>query len=372
MHGDARVGLLNINGNCTVNERRKGMFRLERLGVVLDPDKGQDRAYCLGRKGEFAKYNAGMVLDAETGNRVHMLYRFGQNVPAEEYRPEEGMSPYLTDCLGYAELTPEGKLIADHGIVYRPRLAQELSGCQDPRIVWFEGWYIVTYCAWDINQVPIDCDKPRMAFARTRDFRHFETLGIVDLYAFDKDHYIFPERIGGKICLVHRIAPNIQFDYFDSLNELIVWEGWKNYEEHCSGSTVMRGMYPWEGGKVGGSVPPIRTKEGWLFLYHGVEMLPQDREFEFRYCVGAALLDIENPRRVIARLPEPILCPQMPYEKYGDVGNVVFPVGAYVHEGMLYISYGGADKVTALARCSLDGLLAELMSVKGQSWPIIG
>ena len=336
------------------------MFQLERLGVVLQPDMGQDRAYCHGRKGEYAKYNAGMVLDARTGDKVHMLYRCGQNLPAEEFHPEEGMSPYATDCLGYAQLTTDGKLIKDYGIVYRPQLERELSGCQDPRIVWFEGWYIVTYCAWDINQVPVGCDKPHMAFARTRDFRNFEPIGIVDHYSFDKDHYIFPERIGGKICLVHRVVPDIQFDYFDTFEELIAWEGWKDYENISRKSTVMKGEYPWEGGKIGGSAPPIKTKDGWLFLYHGVEMMPEGHEFEFRYCAGAALLDAENPEKVIARLPEPILRPEMPYELYGDVGNVVFPVGAYVHEGMLYISYGGADKVTAIARCKLNELLAEL------------
>ena len=336
------------------------MFQLERLGVVLNPDMGEDREYCLGRKGEYAKYNAGMVLDAQTGDRVHMLYRFGRNVPAAEFHPEEGMSPYVTDCIGYAELTPEGRLVKDHGIVYRPQMPGELSGCQDPRIVWFEGWYIVTYCAWDINQVPAGCDKPRMAFSRTRDFKNFEPLGIIDHASFDKDHYIFPERIGGKICLVHRVVPDIQFDYFDSFDDLFSWEGWKDYEHISHKSTVMKGMYPWEGGKIGGSAPPIRTKDGWLFLYHGVEMMPEGHEFEFCYSAGAALLDGDNPEKVIARLPEPILRPETPYEKYGDVGNVVFPVGAYVYNGMLYVSYGGADKVTAIARCSLDELLNEL------------
>lgn len=335
------------------------MIQLERLGVVLQPEPGQDRVYCLGRRGEYAKYNAGMALDAQTGDRVHMLYRYGRNLPAEDFRPE-GMSPYAMDCIGYAALTPEGKLLRDEGVVYAPREERELSGCQDPRITWFEGWYVVTYCVWDINQVPAGCDKPRMAFARTRDFHTFEHLGIVDHFSFDKDHYIFPERIGGKICLVHRVVPDIQFDYFDSFESLFAWPGWHDYRAQSRKSTVLQGAFDWEGGKIGGSAPPIRTQDGWLFLYHGVENLPPESGFPFRYCAGAALLDGENPERVIARLPYPILRPEAPYEVYGDVGNVVFPVGAYVYGGALYVSYGGADKVTALARCGLDDLLAEL------------
>lgn len=340
------------------------MLKLQRLGVVLQPDPGQDRAYCLDRQGEYAKYNAGMAMDAQTGDKVHMLYRYGRNLPKEDYRPE-GMSPYAMDGIGYAELTTDGKLVRDEGLVYAPQQPLELSGAQDPRIVWFEGWYIVTYCAWDINQVPVGQDKPRMAFARTKDFKTFEHLGIVDHFAFDKDHYIFPQRIGGKICLVHRVVPDIQFDYFDTFEDLLAWEGWSDYEHHSTHSTVLKGEQPWEGGKIGGSAPPIRTEEGWLFLYHGVE--PMDRAttgFDFCYRAGAALLDLENPEKVIARLPYPILEPETEYEIYGDVNNVVFPVGAYVYQGKLYVSYGGADKVTAIAYCELKDLLEEFKKFK--------
>ena len=118
---------------------------------------------------------------------------------------------------------------------------------------------------------------------------------------------------------------------------------------------IMKSEYEWENKKIGGSVPPIKTSEGWLFIYHGVA---DDRE-PFCYRAGAALLDLENPSKVIARLPYPILEPTEDYEVAGDVPNVVFPVGAYIHEGYVYISYGGADKVVALCRFKYDELMEE-------------
>ena len=93
------------------------------------------------------------------------------------------------------------------------------------------------------------------------------------------------------------------------------------------------------------------TEDGWLLIYHAVETFP-DQPFIYR--AGAALLDAANPSQVIARLPYPILEPETDYELYGDVGNVVFPVGGYVYDGDLYISYGAADRCVALATTPLE------------------
>ena len=133
-------------------------------------------------------------------------------------------------------------------------------------------------------------------------FKSVEKLGIVKSYSWDKDHYLFPERIYGKIALVHKIIPNIQIDYFDSIEEMLSQEFWSAYTpEQCGKSTVLRACYPWESGKVGGSTPLIRTEHGWLFTYHGVEDLHDDPERPFVYRMGIALMDIENPSNVIAR-----------------------------------------------------------------------
>ncbi len=321
------------------------MIKLERLGVVLAPAQSQVRTT--------AKFNAGMTLSGDT---VHMVFRYAEWRP--EFNPET-QSNYAVDQIRYARLTPEGKLLyeSDHPLL-APSLPWDISGCQDARVVPFEGSYYLFYTGWDKDTASAGHDRARVGVARTRDFEHAEKLGFIDHFAWDKDAYIFPERIDGKIAFVHRVEPDIQIDYFDNINALIDPKNWLEYNTQVGPSTVLRAAFPWECGKVGGSVPPIKTKKGWLFIYHAVEVFP-DKPFIYR--AGAALMDLEYPSTVIARLPYPILEPETDYELTGDVNNVVFPAGGYVYHGDLYISYGAADRVVALAKVRLDDLLDELV-----------
>lgn len=329
-----------------------GKIYMERLGIVLEPRGKEFRTV--------AKFNAGMVLH---NNIVHMAYRFSVWSNLSLGCDEHPHSRYAVDDIRYACLTPQGKLICDsEKVLIQPSLPWDSSGCQDPRIVSFEGYYYLIYCGWDKNTVPAGKDRARVGFARTVDFEICEKLGVIGHYAWDKDAFIFPERINGKVAYMHRIIPNIQIDYFDSIEDLLNQEFWDKYDEKiCEKSTVMKAEYKWENGKVGGSLPPIRTDKGWLIIYHGVEDYPNQKP-PFTYRAGAALLDLGNPSKVIARLPYPILEPEENYEKFGDVDSVVFPVGGYVHDGYLYISYGGADRCVAIARTPLEELLDELIN----------
>lgn len=323
------------------------MLKFERLGVVLQHKTPTHRT--------IAKYNAGMALHEGV---VHMAFRYGE--ARKEY--DGTMSNYAKDEIRYARLTPEGKLVYESPVpLISPSFDYECSGCQDARVIPFEGWFYLTYCGWDKDIAPLGQDRPSMAFARTKDFKTVEKLGIVRHFAWDKDHYLFPERIGGKVALIHRVAPNIQLEYFDSIEAMLDQRFWDTYtQEKADQATILRAAYPWENGKVGGSAPPVKTEKGWLFSYHGVEPLTGDPERPFVYRMGLALLDLDNPRRVLARLPYPVLEPEEDYERNGDVNNVVFPVGGYVYDGYYYISYGGADRVTALARAPLADILEEL------------
>ena len=320
------------------------MLKLNRLGIVLRP--ADDQPYTV------AKFNAGMTL---AGDVVHMVYRY------TEWRSEFDpaiQSNYAVDETRTARLTPHGAVLFDSKrTLLAPSEPWDASGCQDARAIPFEGAFYLVYCGWDKDVAPAGQDRARVGIARTDDFITAEKLGIIDHYTWDKDAFIFPERIGGKIGYVHRVSPNIQIDYFDSFDELLDLRNWADYEQRVEASTVLRAAFPWECGKVGGSVPPIRTEDGWLLIYHAVETFP-DQPFIYR--AGAALLDAANPSQVIARLPYPILEPETDYELYGDVGNVVFPAGGYVYDGDLYISYGGADRCVALATAPLEELLAEL------------
>ena len=120
-----------------------------------------------------------------------------------------------------------------------------------------------------------------------------------------------------------------------------------NFEKH---TLLLKPEQDWEALKVGAGPPPIKTKYGWLLIYHGVD---KDRF----YRAGAALLDLNEPSKVIGRTKTPILEPKEPYEKNGDVNNVVFPTGACIIDGKLFVYYGAADKVCCLASAELESLL---------------
>jgi len=322
------------------------MLHFQRLGVALAPDSPEVKTV--------AKFNAGMVREGDT---VHMVFRYAEW--RKQFDPAR-QSNYAVDEIRYARLTPEGKLLYESPVgLLKPSKPMDASGCQDARIVPFEGAYYLIYCGWDKDVASAGKDTARIGIARTHDFLSAEKLGFIQHQAWDKDAFIFPERIQGKIALVHRVEPDIQIDYFDSFEQMLDPAAWVNYRERVADSTVLRAAFPCECGKVGGSVPPIRTGKGWLFLYHAVEVFSSEPG-DFIYRAGVALLDLANPSRVIARLPFPILEPEMDYELHGDVGRVVFPVGGYLYHGELYISYGGADRVVALAKAPLAELLGEL------------
>ena len=112
----------------------------------------------------------------------------------------------------------------------------------------------------------------------------------------------------------------------------------------------------WESRKIGGATPPVRTDKGWLVLYHGVDD-------QVVYRVGAMLLDLNNPEKVIARTKNYIMEPETYYEKFGyQIPNVVFPTGNVVKDGLLYIYYGVTDTAIALATVPIDELVEHILN----------
>ncbi|HWR40680.1 MAG TPA: glycosidase [Patescibacteria group bacterium] len=223
---------------------------------------------------------------------------------------------------------------------------EELWGIEDPRIIRVDelNKWVVTYTAYSRG-------GPLVSMALTDNFVNFERLGPV-MPPEDKDAALFPRRINGKWALIHRpIAANyvpgahIWLSYSD---DLVHW-GDRRVLMHAR-----RGGW-WDGGKIGLATPPLETAKGWLLFYHGVRQTASGSI----YRMGLALLDLDDPLKVTNRSEEWVFGPVEPYEREGDVDDVVFPCGCIVDEktGLLKMYYGAADSCIGMATASLNDLV---------------
>ncbi len=345
------------------------MINIKKEGILL-------------QKTELDFENEGVLNPAviREGNSVHLFYRAVQkgNHSSIGYCRFEGP-------LTVAERWEKPLMV--------PEFDYESQGVEDPRIVKIDDLYYLTYTAYDgINA--------QSALAISKDIRHFKKHGIIvpplsynqflyqldlgervnDKYyrnhkfyyqqkdiahkktilLWDKDVVFFPRRIKGKLCFMQRIRPGIQIVAINSLEDLT--EGfWKKYCTNLKKHIVMDPCNNKHESKyIGGGCPPIETEKGWLLIYHGVE----ETDNGLIYSACAALLNLNDPTKVIARLPYPLFLPEHDWEVIGNVSNVVFPSGAAVFGDSLYIYYGAADEQIACASLSLSELIKELLHHK--------
>lgn len=293
---------------------------------------------------------------------VHLLFRA---IPAGYQRislenPEDGematgFDNYIS-YLGYATSTDGVTFTWRERPFISPDALFDRYGAEDARISKIDDTFLITYTA--LGQPAFgETDGVRISLASTQDFGQVIKHGVVGPSVRDKDAVIFPRRIGGRIAMLHRITPNIQLIYFDDLEQLYAPPPslWQAHMDALDQHVILRPCEEWEAKKIGAGPTPIETEAGWLLIYHGV-----DENHVYR--AGLVLLDLEDPRRVIARSPEPILEPTTDYELHGDVPNVVFPEGAVVIDGVLHLYYGAADQVIGHATAPLGDLLALLQT----------
>ena len=213
-------------------------------------------------------------------------------------------------------------------------------GVEDPRIAKVEGTYLITYTGYSKH-------LPVVMLAETKEFKKFNFFGPITEPS-NKDCAIFPEKIDGYYWKMDRPSPEKDNSiWLNRSPDLIHWGGFRFLIEPISGT--------WAANKIGGSTPPIRTKEGWLFLFHGV------RGFGFGsiYKIGVMLVDLEKPWVIKSYSREPILSPEKIYERVGDVQNVVFGNGWIVEDnGDVKIYYSGADTNICLAETNIKYLLS--------------
>lgn len=223
--------------------------------------------------------------------------------------------------------------------VIHPTIAAARQGIEDARFVRFEeddgsSCYYATYTGWDG-----DVTFPQLL--ETRDFVRFRMRTLRGPAARNKGLALFPRRIGGKYAMISRVdGRNLFLIYSD---EIDVWR---------EAMPLAGPEYDWEYVKIGNCGSPIETEAGWLLLTHGVGAMR-------RYCIGAMLLDLEDPSKVIGRLAEPLLQPD-PHTHRGYVPDVVYSCGAMLHRGNLILPYAISDEATTVATIGLSDLLSAL------------
>ncbi|HEY9406007.1 MAG TPA: hypothetical protein VIP53_01000 [Nitrososphaera sp.] len=297
-------------------------------------------------------------------NKFHMLYR-----AIGEYER------YISR-IGYASSTDGYSFARSNHIALEPTQDYEQYGIEDPRMVEIDNQVYITYVILSAYVTDGAIVEASTALATTTDFLKYTRLGVITTKGSNnKDVVLFPEKMSqqqqqqssvlsssssnntdgaGKYFFLHRPSGWIGSKY--GVNKPSIWLGegnaLTNFEKH---TLLLKPEEDWEELKVGAGPPPIKTRTGWLVIYHGVS---RDKV----YRAGAALLDLHDPSKIIGRTKTPILEPKEPYEKFGDVNNVVFPTGACVVDNdKLFVYYGGADRVCCLATADLNYLLDQIL-----------
>jgi beta-1,2-mannobiose phosphorylase / 1,2-beta-oligomannan phosphorylase len=340
------------------------MLQVNKLGILLE--KTENLFECEG------VLNPAVI---EANKHIHLFYRA---VTHDNY-----------STIGYCRLSaPTVVARRNDAPLLRPEFDYEFQGLEDPRIVKIEGLFYMTYTAYN-------GENALGALATSTDLVHWEKQGIlvpqvtyeefqhfVDLKGKGHEQYVrfnayqhgkgrhdrtallwvknlvfFPRKINGKFCFLHRIRPDVQIVVeVESLTELTV-AFWQNYFLDFDKYVVLQPRFNHELSYIGSGCPPIETEAGWLLIYHGV----CDSVKGYVYSACAALLDLNDPKKELARLPYPLFSPEKSWELKGEVDNVCFPTGALVKNDMLYVYYGAADERIAVASMSLKDLISEVL-----------
>ena len=274
-----------------------------------------------------AVFNAGA---ADLGDEVLLLVRVESTSGRSHLivaRSEDGVTDWRFEKL--ALLHPA------QGFPY------EVNGVEDCRLTWIEDMK-----AWVIAYTAYSDYGPGVALATTKDFRTVKRIGLVTPPT-DKNAVLFPRRFDGLYAMLHRPSVGGGSVWISYSDDLVFWG-------KPEVVIPVRGGPWWDGLRVGAGLTPIETEQGWLVIYHGVKEVAGGPI----YRIGAALLNLEQPSRLVARSRRWLLSPQEPYERTGDAPNVVFSCGGIVREGKLWMYYGAADSSICLATANVSDIVA--------------
>jgi len=316
---------LAFTGKCMPNPSyHKKVFEAKLKDVGIDNEVSQ---YVLSRLAD--RFGMAELMKAIQSSRT-------QNIPNPMRRETINTIHWLATS-NYDVAFPPDSSISERVIF--PDSPNESKGMEDARFVRFvedDGsvCYYATYTAFDGHDI-----LPQ--FIETRDFLRFQVRTLNGACVQNKGMALFPRRIGGKYAMLSRHdGESINFLISDDVRS------WNCSEE------IRVPCLPWGLIQIGNCGSPIETEAGWLVLTHGVGPLRC-------YAIGAILLDLEDPRRIIGQLPEPLLTPA-PDERDGYVPNVAYTCGGLVHDGQLILPYGFSDVSIGIATIPLDDLVSRL------------
>ncbi len=337
-----RAGTIGSDGNITLDPVSRFVTAPE---VIPDPSYHKKRFLIKLQEMGFGSAHSEAVL-APLGERftrsdlnksVGALSAEAQHASHDYHRTLECIQ-WLADS-NY-EIRFSEKLAISERIIF-PVSSNETNGIEDARFVRFVdddgiATYYATYTAYNGRAI-----LPQLLC--TEDFLHFRILTLNGDAVQNKGMALFPRRIAGRFAMLSRQ---------DDENILIMFS---DSPHHWSDPQILlRPVEMWESVKVGNCGSPVETEAGWLVITHGVGPMR-------KYCIGAALLDLDDPTQVIARLPEPLLSPEG-VEREGYVPNVVYSCGSLLHGRDLILPFAVSDRASAIASVSLDDLLAALLA----------
>ena len=291
-----------------------------------------------------------------SNGKVHLIYRaignddvsvLGYASSYDGYHIEERLSHFIYKR--FNENFKEGKpLIYSSGGGWN-------GGCEDPRVTLIGDTVYMLYTAFDgWHSVRIALTSIKLSDFKNKKWNWEKSVLISPPGEIHKNWVLFPQKINGKFAILHSFYPKILIEYFDSLddfdgNKFIKSDNTRPIDKKRVWDSWFRGVGP----------SPIKIKEGWLILYHAMDHKNTDK-----YRLGALILDLKNPQKVLYRSNGPILEPEEHYENNGHKGGVVYSCGAIVKENRLFVYYGGADTVVCVASIKFEELIQDLKQHK--------
>ena len=281
------------------------------------------------------------------------------------YRAVSPLMPYMDksiklSTIGYAE-SPDPIHFVNRKQLITPEYDWEKFGCEDPRITKIEDTYYIFYTA--LGGYPFNGENIKVGIATTKDFNTIEEKHLVTPFNA-KAACLFPEKINGKFAVILTVntdipptPSSIAVAYFERIEDIWNEEIWKKWYSELDSHKIDLLRDPSHQVEVG--AVPIKTKYGWLLIYS------YEKDYftpNIKFGIEAALLEMENPQTIIARTNDSLLSPKEQYELFGDVPYTIFPSGAVVFDENLYVYYGAADTVSAVASVNLDSLINEMIT----------